>query len=242
MPPGSTGGTERIKKVQTFLTRRKGSTLRHIFFNMKVKLEEYRKLKKVAGDGSRGINEAVHLSEEIASVGHKAEVIVILSEDNGTLFFERAEVQLTGADGYYLIMRHESHTKEFSILNPDLLTLENITHGTISQERKKLKEPNKIGVLTSKKIQAHIDYNNQLIKNLRVIDEERQREKDFFIKSLEGLPVVWDNDKKSGRLIINGIAFAFSLEKTFINQKIEVHYSVPNTLEAFQKLSTNQYL
>lgn len=70
--------------------------------------------------------------------------------------------------------------------------------------------PNKIGAATDKKMG---DYLAWLLENeaARMNAEQVYADKKAaFIAELEGLPVVWDRDKKGGRAVMNGIEFVFS--------------------------------
>ena len=85
------------------------------------------------------------------------------------------------------------------------------------------------------------EYHLAVIEEAKKINAANGSEEAKFLKSIEGLPVNWDRNGKSGEILQNGILFSFSIGPTYISKKIEIHYKVSNELESFLKLSKNQY-
>lgn len=101
--------------------------------------------------------------------------------------------------------------------------------------------PNSIYKPTVKKIQAHIDYQTAIYNDCLVLSKKKGSEVDAFLKSIEGLPVQWWNNKMQGEIIQNGIILKFEINDGRVSQKIEMYYEVNNTVENFKALANNQY-
>ncbi len=163
------------------------------------------------------------------------------------------EVHKNSNDGYYLDhtdiflindvckirINYSSYTKKYSIYyNSNFNNI--LDHNKISEVRKKFKEPQKIGVLTTKKIENWIKHEQNVYLALAKEDERLTNNVENFLKTLIGEDVKWYNNNKSGEIVRNGVRYSFSIDKGYVSQKVELHYGVENTLESFRLLSDNK--
>ena len=161
--------------------------------------------------------------------------------DNGEEYFHNAEIKAIYKETEFSI-KYWEHTKKFHIYPNELTrTFKNIDNYTIKRIKENIKQPQQIGVINLKKLVNWFEYHLAVIEEAKKIDAANGSEEAKFLKSIEGLPVNWNNDKKSGEILQNGILFKFSIGPTYITKKIEINYKVSNELESFLKLSKNQY-
>lgn len=117
---------------------------------------------------------------------------------------------------------------------------ENISSYTISEIQKKYEAPKKVGVLTTKKIQDWIKYNQNIYLDVKSESEKHTDNIESFLESIKGENVRFFNDGKSGEIVKNGIKYSFKIENGYVSEKIEIHYRVENTLENFRLLADNK--
>lgn len=110
-----------------------------------------------------------------------------------------------------------------------------------SEVENMFKVPNHIGVFTSKKVSDWLEYWDVVIAELDRLNTEKQTEIDNFLESLKGLNVVWFTPNKAGKVYLNGLSFEFTIDKGFIDKKIELSFSGGHTVETFKKLADNKY-
>lgn len=118
---------------------------------------------------------------------------------------------------------------------------------TYKEVAEKFTAPQNVGVLTAKKIKAWVDYLIKIYEELVVISAERVAKVNAFealmVKNGANIRKDANYDTFSGSIIKNGIEFEFEVyNEGYISQKVSIHYSVDNSLEAFLKLSDNKYL
>lgn len=188
---------------------------------------------------SKAIEEAKALQLQVSEF-YPCEIFYTCSEQDGKLYFEYANVRLTHPT-LNLEIGHSSYNKKYSIVCRSFSDLKNTNYNTVEMCKKDLTEPNNIGKLNAKKILAWVNYYEEIYKRLKVVNDKNGSVKDDFLKSIEGLPVKWDREKKSGRIVINGIEFTFSIGETYISQNLAVHYSVSANVQEFLQLSNNQW-
>lgn len=198
------------------------------FQTLNVKLSEYQQ---------RDINEAVELCELIKPF-YPCSVKVDVSTQEGQLYYQLVYVML---DGDLNLSVKKSKDKFVINCYFALDTIRNVSGYTRNEVYKQVPEPVKIGVLSTKKIQAWVDYYTEVYRRLLSIDSENQNKKAAFLKSIEGLPVEWFNNNKSGTLVKNGIEYTFKIEDEYVSENIKLHYSVYATLDNFLKLSDNKF-
>lgn len=168
------------------------------------------------------------------------EPLFIVDEEEGQNYFQYAEIKIV--DPLQFVIKYESYRKKFHIYCRSIdLDFKNIDRYTIERERKKLTEPNQIGVLTTKKINDWLNYYRELHKALSEINKANSNEIETFLKSIEGLSVKWWNNKKQGEIVMGGLVFKFHIHETYVSTEIEKHYETGRDLQTFLKLSKNHY-
>jgi len=106
----------------------------------------------------------------------------------------------------------------------------------------KYNKPNEVGVLNAKKLNDWIEYLEKINEDILSLNESKGDKISEFLKSLEGQPVNWFNDKKSGWMVKNGIEYSFAvLNDGTITQNIRLR-AYDNTLETFLQLSDNKFI
>lgn len=153
-------------------------------------------------------------------------------------------------DGRYfdfceVILKHDtirievSHRdKVYSITSGDYSKFKNMNN----YDRRKIKDdiqaPNKIGVLSTKKIQDWIAYHENIYNKVRQISEENTAKIDDFLKSIEPLPFTYSDGKFRGEIVKNNIRFSYRISEGCISKSLEL-ISTPATIKNFLKLSDN---
>lgn len=185
------------------------------------------------------INAAIKQVEEFNTF-IPCELVFKLSEGDNDLYFEYTEIKII--DPLNFVISFDSYRKKYTIylrsINEDF---KNITHYTIQEAQKNLIEPKQIGVLTTKKVNDWLNYYRELYAALKVINEQNSDKVKQFLKSIEGQPVRWFNNNKSGEIVKNGLVFKFKIEETYISTSIEVHYKTGSDLNDFLKLADNKH-
>jgi len=185
------------------------------------------------------INAAIKQVEEFNTF-IPCEIEFSLSEQDSGLYFEYTEIKII--DPLHFIINFDSYRKKYTIYCRSIdKDFKNINHYTIQEAKKNIQEPKKIGVLTTKKINEWLNYYRQLYAALKVIDEQNSDKVKEFLKSIEGQPVRWFNNNKSGEIVKNGLLFKFKIEETYISTSIEVHYKTGSELNDFLKLADNKH-
>jgi hypothetical protein len=165
------------------------------------------------------------------------EIMFVVDNEEGIYYYEYSEIRII--DSLVFILKYDSYRKKFNIHCRSIDTdFKNIDTYTIEREKEKLTKPNLIGVLTAKKVNDWLNYYKELYTALKVINEANSDKVGAFLKSLEGLPVVWHGDKK-GTIERGGMLFTFHINATYINTSIEVHYRTGSDLQSFLKLTDN---
>jgi len=156
-------------------------------------------------------------------------------------YYHHAEIKTIYKETEFYI-KYWEHKKKYIIYPKDLrTTFKNIDNYTLRSIEENIKQPQQIGVINLKKLVSWFEYHLAVIDEAAKIDAANGSEEAKFLKSIEGLPVQWDRNGKSGEILQNGILFKFSIGPTYITKKIEINYKVSNELESFLKLSKNQY-
>jgi len=163
----------------------------------------------------------------------------IIEKDNSEYCLENIKFYLIN-DTCRIEIRYLEYDKKYIIFYSE--SFKNLQHHQIQDIKSKFVQPKNIGVLNSKKINDWIEYNKNVYLEYKKKDKELANSVDDFLKSLEGENVIWFNNKTSGEIIKNGIKFTFKIENGYISKKIDIYYTVENSLEAFKKLSNNKYV
>jgi hypothetical protein len=187
------------------------------------------------------LTKIIKISEEINAF-YPCQVYLNFDQyDNGEEYYKHAEIKATYKENVFFI-KYLEQTKKYHIYSSELTrTFKNIDNYTISRIKENIKEPQQIGVINLKKLVNWFEYHLAVIEEAKKINEANGSEEAKFLKSIEGLPVKWDGNGKSGEILQNGILFSFIIGPTYISKKIEVNYKVSNELESFLKLSDNKY-
>lgn len=190
---------------------------------------------------NRDLAEIIRRSEEINAF-YPCQVYVNFDQyDNGEEYFHHAEIKAIYKETEFII-KYWEQTKKYHIYSEELTRkFKNIDNYTLSRIKENIKEPQQIGVINLKKLVNWFEYHLAVIEEAKKINEANGSEEAKFLKSIEGLPVKWDRNGKSGEILQNGVLFSFSIGPTYISKKIEINYKVSNELESFLKLSKNQY-
>jgi hypothetical protein len=110
-----------------------------------------------------------------------------------------------------------------------------------------------VGVLTTKKVQAWIDYNRQIDEEQKIQSAKKQHAVSEFLREFKQAGGIarqkvhdWENANTTGtwdgRLEKNGVLFEFSIDDSgYISKKLSLHYSVNHNLANFKALANNQY-
>lgn len=190
---------------------------------------------------SRDLAEIIRRSEEINAF-YPCQVYLNFDQyDNGEEYYKYAEIKAI-YKGTEFFIKYWEQTKKYHIYSEELTRkFKNIDNYTLSRIKENIKEPQQIGVINLKKLVNWFEYHLAVIEEAKKINEANESEEAKFLKSIEGLPVKWDRNGKSGEILQNGILFSFSIGPTYISKKIEINYKVSNELESFLKLSENKY-
>lgn len=152
--------------------------------------------------------------------------------------FEWCYVYMNAND---LLFRIYQYKNKYHIYCENKHSIRNLSNSQISEVTRKFESPNQIGVFTTKKIQAWIDYETATYNALLENEQQNKSAEQEFLKSIENLPVRFDRDDKTkGSIKINGIEFSFEIIDGHVYQKIKLNYSAPTSLELFLKLADNQ--
>lgn len=180
------------------------------------------------------------LNNDLGSLGIPSSVEITVEECEDLSYrYEYSWVRLTHELPLYI--KWDDRHKRYLISEDFTRHMQNIDSYTVKDVKSILTEPNQIGKLNAKKVKDWIQYYEDLHNQLEVIDDCRALKKQAFLDSLDGLDVKWDRDYKSGHIIKNGVEYSFLIKETHITQRVELHYSVPNSLRSFLTLSDNKY-
>ena len=102
----------------------------------------------------------------------------------------------------------------------------------------KIQGPNRIGVLSTKKIQDWILYHRNIYNAVKQLSESNTAKIDDFLKSIEPLPFNYSNGKFRGEIVKNNIKFSYRISEGCIYKSLEL-ISTPATIKNFLKLSDN---
>ena len=136
--------------------------------------------------------------------------------------------------------------RKYNVYDMSIHTLKNISRHDIPTIQAKFQEPQRIGVLTRKKLDAWIEYRMQIQKACNALDAENAAKIANFKTSLDGLPVKWYSKKgsdlhESGRIDLNGLTYEFTIKDGYINKKLVLDvYSTD--IEVFKQLADNKYI
>jgi hypothetical protein len=189
---------------------------------------------------NRDLTQLIKIREEINAF-YPCQIYLNFDVEGEKEYYHHAEIKAIYKETEFYI-KYWEHKKKYLIYPKDLrTTFKNIDTYTLRSIEENTKEPQQIGVINLKKLVSWFEYHLSVIDLARRINEENRKKEEIFLKSIEGLPVNWDQNGKSGEILQNGILFKFTIGATYISKKIEINYKVSNELESFLKLSKNEY-
>ena len=164
--------------------------------------------------------------------------------------FYPCELSFTVEDDRYfdmpeVILKHDylridicHRDKVYSIVTGDYLKFKNLSNWDRRKIRDDIEAPNKIGVLSTKKIQDWILYHEKIYNGIKEISENNTAKIDDFLKSIEPLPFTYSDGKNRGEIVKNNIRFSYRISEGCISKSLEL-ISTPATIKNFLKLSDN---
>ena len=189
---------------------------------------------------NRDLTQLIKICEEINAF-YPCQIYLNFDVEGEKEYYHHAEIKAIYKETEFYI-KYWEYKKKYVIYPKDLrTTFKNIDNYTLRSIEENIKEPQQIGVINLKKLVSWFEYHLAVIDEAAKIDAENRNKEEIFLKSIEGLPVEWSSNKKSGEILQNGILFKFSIGPTYISKKVEINYNVSNDLESFLKLSKNQY-
>lgn len=140
-----------------------------------------------------------------------------------------------------------SYSKEYSFyLHYNFETLPYVRYETQREVSEKYDEPNKVRVLSAKKVIDWVEYLTKVYNDLTIISEERVKRINEFEEQMKGLNArITKKDpygQFGGEVEKNGLEFEFHVyDQGFIHRDIKVRIH-RNTLENFLLLTDNKYI
>lgn len=189
--------------------------------------------------GNKYHNEQIEKAKELNNNVSKfwpCETFIELNEYEGKYYLNHIETFLIN-DVCKIKISWDSYRKKYNIFSNERWN--NISNWDLTKIKEKHKEPNNIGVLTTKKIESWVKYIQSIHIECNKKESELSNNVQQFIDSIKDENVNWNNDKTSGEIVKGGIVFKFKIENGHISKKIEIHYKVNSDLETFKKISKN---
>lgn len=204
----------------------------------KVSLQEFHSMKIENHDAIQHFMlKAQQLADQVSKFA-PVEIRVRVDESDNKLFIADALVCLVHPNLQFSIV-YSDYQKRFRIWCESINDLRNIGSGARRQFSDKYTQPNAIGVLTTKKIQAWINYYEAIYNDLYLKDQENSDKKKAFLASIEGLSVDWKAKGHSGIIRRNGLAFEFTIDDSYINTSIKIDWGLNHSLTTFLAMADN---
>lgn len=182
-----------------------------------------------------------HLCKEVSNF-YPARVVYYVSQSQSNpknFHFERSEVLLNHA--LEIRVTFYTHPKKYFGIYAPLDFIQPVSRSDKSAAERQLTEPQKIGVLTRKKIDQWVKYFEDLRELLIKKQAENLEMQNDFKTSLLPHAVRWSNDNETaGYIEKNGIGFKFRIEESNIQTTIYLCNSINSDLSTFLKLSNNK--
>lgn len=128
--------------------------------------------------------------------------------------------------------------KVYIITSGDYSKFKNLSNWDRRKIKDDVEAPNKIGVLSTKKIQDWIIYHENIYNKVKAISDENTAKIDDFLKSIEPLPFTYRDGKLRGEIVKNNIRFSYYISDGCISKSLEL-ISTTATIKNFLKLSDN---
>lgn len=169
---------------------------------------------------------------------YPAEVFISLKEEDDEWYYDYAQVKLQHPSLYITVCYRKD---KYEVYCEDVRRMPYTDYHDVRAASNEVARPNSIGKLSSRKIAEWIKYYEEVFTIVKAVSDSRKLKEKMFLESLEGLDVSWGKDGINGSIVKNGIEFSFTLGKTYISRKLEIHYKVDNDVASFIKLSDNKY-
>jgi len=170
---------------------------------------------------------------------HPAHLSVNYTKEADRYYFDCFVTKLAHPD-IDLTIRYSNQYKRY-VISMDTRLFENVSTYTFQKISMQHNSPSNIGVLTANKILKWINYFELVYTDLKKENTEGSETIKKFKDSLEGLPVKWNSDNKSGYIDKGGIRLEFKIHSDCVSQNLVIPYYVPDTVESFIQLSDNKY-
>jgi hypothetical protein len=143
------------------------------------------------------------------------------SEGELTTYYEHAQIYLKH-DFLKIRITFDTYRKKYSIF-AIFDHYENISSYFRRDTEEKAEQPQKIGVLTAKKISNWVNYYEGIDIIYKAENNKRADKVQVFRNSLIGLPVKWNNANNGGYMDKNGLEYSFTIETDgHITEKIRI--------------------
>lgn len=125
---------------------------------------------------------------------------------------------------------------------PDLSTFKNVeTRYGWPAELNGCKIPNRIGVLSARKVAEQIEYETAKYRYFEKWNTIRKQKIDAFLKAAEGEPIQWKS-KNKGFIERNGVILKFDFSTGALYAELLVNPLFPAGIEVFKKLADSRLL
>lgn len=190
-------------------------------------------------DSSSQLKAAKELQETIQP-HHPCRVLVVTSHCDGQEYMERCEIQLLHDELDFRIS-YLSYYKRYNIWLKDFDQLKHLSHYSKEQLAKPLVKPNNIGVLSNKKILAHMEYQQAWYRLCKEENDKYAGREANFLESIKDMEIDWISQGKAGRIRRGGLVFQFRLDQGYIHQEVKVDYfNGRDYLKTFLLMSDNR--
>lgn len=208
-----------------------------------VSLEEAKNLitKDKEWTESSSFKEAVEIQENVNKF-YPCEIVVAVFRDNDGVSYDGwagVKIKHTKLD---LHITYSKYTRKYDFRINNVNRMKHVTSYALANVYQNIKSPNKIGILSTKKMEDWIKYYEEVLTDLEKIESDKEAAEKEFLKELEGLEISWNNEGKSGSILKNGIVFSFKIGPDFISKTIGIHYSVSSELSNFKLLYDNKFI
>lgn len=209
---------------------------------MKHTIEEYKQFAAKVYNSDYAeirITKEIEFCDSVRKVISDAAVMIELeqTENHESYDFNHTCTEFTRSNIIFWIKKDKNN---FSIFPDRSNYLNGVSFRSIEKAQSNLTCPNKIGVLTEKKVQAWVDYYTDTIANLKEMHTEAHCKEAEFLQQIAGEQVMWEVINKKGVICRNGLIFIFSLEEGNIYTKVDFDYRVGHDFAAFQPLADNR--
>ena len=188
------------------------------------------------------IENAQRLLEEVLPAIPDAELLygIFHNEDTGCCTFEQSRICFRRNGILFRINKHH-YPKPTYAIDIDTSDFKHVDHHMQARIRNKYPTPNRIGVLSERKVDIWVDYLTEIWHDMEHLDRECDDRIAAHRSQLDKLPdVKWNKDRDRGSIERSGLCYSFRYETGTIQEKVSLDYG-PCTLDDFLALSDNRY-